>query len=136
MGRLRLQLPNPVVVGGRAEIVIVLQKRHQMKSAAAPKLGDYTQWMRLRAPTKGSTRIIRRRKPKTSYMDGGVRLQEGLVAVLEGLRLYPELGLDITRRLVQGARPAPVYPTHGCGAGRLGVGDRRAGSADFLRPRR
>ena len=68
MGRLCLQIPNLGVVGGRAEIVIVLQKRHQMKSAvdnrkikfrpacsaAGPELGDYTQWVRLRAPTKRS----------------------------------------------------------------------------------
>ena len=60
MGGLRLQLLNLGVVGSRAEIVVVLQKEHQTKSAvdvckinfrpafsaAGPELGDYTQWVR------------------------------------------------------------------------------------------
>ena len=109
MGRLRLQLPNLGVVGGRAEVVIVLQKRHQMKlavdsrkmkfrpasSAAGPELGDYTQWVRLRAPTREAKKIIRRKRAKETYADGSARLQVGLVAAPKGLPLRPELGLDV-----------------------------------------
>ena len=101
-------------------------------SVAGPKLGYYSQWVHLRAPTKKARRS---RKEMKTYADGYPRLQEGFVAALEGFGFSPELGLDAKGRLVQGARPAPVYPTYGRGVGHLGVGDRRARGADLLWPR-
>ena len=70
MGGLRLQLPDPGVEGDRAKVVVVLKKGYQIKSAfhmyklkfrtacsaAVPKLGDYIQWVRLRAPMKEARR--------------------------------------------------------------------------------
>ena len=79
-------------------------------SAVGPKLGDYTQWVRWRAP------IERNKKTKTkekAYPDGCPRRQVRLGAVLDGVALSSQLRLDIQKHLVQRARAASSHPPNG-----------------------
>ena len=89
-------------------------------SAAGPKLGDYTQWVRWRAPTE------RNKKTKTkgkTYPDGCPRRQVRLGAILESVALGMKLRLDVQKRLVQRTRAASAQPPNERGACRLGIWD-------------
>ena len=77
---------------------------------AGPKLGDYTQWVRWRAPTE------RNKKTKTkekAYPDGCPRRQVRLGAFLDGVALGSQLHLDIQKRLVQRPCAASPHPPMG-----------------------
>ena len=78
-------------------------------SAAGPKLGDYSQWVRRRAPTEKSKE---KQSQNKAYPDGRSRCQMRLGAVLEGVTLGSQLRLDVQKRLVQRAVPPPrTHPT-------------------------
>ena len=157
MGRLRLQLPNPGVVGGRTEIVIVLQKRHQMKSAvdnrkikfrpagsaAGPKLGDYTQWVRWHAPTERNKNKKKKRTKEKAYPDGCSRRQVCLGTILDHVTLSSQLRVDVQKRLVQRPCAASPHPPMGAalvasasGIAELAVPVSRGRGAEFAFSRR
>ena len=68
---------------------------------------------------------------KKAYPDGCPRRQERLGATLESVALSVKLRLDVQERLVQRPCAASSHPPNGHSARRLGVWDRRAGSAGF-----
>ena len=64
-------------------------------SAAGPKLGDYTQWVRWRAPTEKN----KNQKIET-YPDGRSRGQVRSGAGLKGVAFGPQLRLDFQEQLI------------------------------------
>ena len=99
-------------------------------SAAGPKLGDYTQWVRWRAPTEKNKK--NKNQKRETYSDGRSRCQMRPGAVLQGVAFSSQLRLDIQKRLVQWPCAASAQPPNGRGAHRLGVWDCRAGGAGLL----
>ena len=100
-------------------------------SAAGPKLGDYTQWVRWRAPTKKNEKKQSQRRKV--YPDRCARRQMRPGAVLKGVTLSSQLRLDVQKCLVQRTCAASVHPLDGRGARRLGVWDGRAGGTGLQR---
>ena len=61
-------------------------------SAAGPKLGDYTQWVRWRAPTEKNKET---QSQNEAYPDGYARRQMRLGAALDSVALGSQLCLDV-----------------------------------------
>ena len=65
-------------------------------SAAGPELGDYTQWVRWRAPTEKN----KNQEGKETYSDGRSRGQVRSGAGLKGVAFGPQLRLDFQEQLI------------------------------------
>ena len=65
-------------------------------SAAGPELGDYTQWVRWRAPTEKN----KDQEGEETYYDGRSRDQVRSGAGLKGVACGPQLRLDFQEQLI------------------------------------
>ena len=65
-------------------------------SAASPKLGDYTQWVRWRAPTEKS----KNQEGEETYLDGRSCGYVRSGAGLKGVAFGPQLRLDFQEQLI------------------------------------
>ena len=93
-------------------------------SAAGPKLGDYTQWVRWRAPTEKSKE---KTKSNKAYPDGCSRRQMRLGAVMDGVALGSQFRVNVQKCLVQRACAASSHPPNGRDTRCLSIWDGRAG---------